>query len=219
MAQAGLDLQSAWFPAPFVEFSKNKSLCSNLKVKGAPLELDANLEDAYMYWADEKLKCLIPGYALCCIKASKYDKWLDRHVRWAENPPPGFNNKFQVFNDRYTLCQKIKLFFFSFLSFLPFFSLFYFKFSMTLRLSNLRLGGTKPRFDDSFSFMGIFGAYCAGFCGFCPRKMLVYCDNHIMLEPMSQEEMEENEEDLGADDAQIHPESMTGQGDGGGDGD
>jgi len=206
-----VNLQALWFPAPFYTFWKAKFLIHSMQIDGCRLSTTATQADAYMKFCTETMLNFwtLGFYGRLCTKRTSYTRWLDRHIMWQGNAPPGYNNQFRVFHVGFTLCQRINIFFVKALLFLlggvlkkvPWIggllsalwpiSHILTCYSYRKQLQNYLLGGSVPHFSETFTIINyIIIFYTIGVCGCCGHALLRWTDTCIVMgEPTFDEDL------------------------------
>ena len=192
-----IDLRALWFPAPFYSFYKAKMLVRNTQIDGCRICITATQADAYMKFCTETMLNFwtLGWYGRCCSKRTNYGRFLDRHIMWQGKPPPGYNNQFRIFDEKFTMCQKFKIFMLrlllSLLSFVPFVNQILPWYNYKTRLSNMKFGGSDPFFAKEFTVVQYVSKYCTvGACGCCATALKRWVDAKIRMgEPKFDEEM------------------------------
>jgi hypothetical protein len=167
-------LRVIWTPDPFWAFFKSRLLISNMRIKGARVELRISFSDAYFRMIEVKL------YGFWSLKFSefkrlyiekqkssekKYNAWLDRNLRWFNNPPIGYDHKFKVFSrsKKGGFCAECKLILLSPLKIIPGLSGIYYYYEYKLITSSMIIGGKKCEMSDNFTPGAMCGVAGKGF--------------------------------------------------------
>ena len=110
IAFVGLDLKILFFPLPFYQHYKTKTLINNMVIKGAKIRMAATYSDAYFLWLKLKRNNLLTCscYEKRCFFMG-YEKWIDKNIEWSGTIPAGFTNEFKIFSTRASLCERIQL--------------------------------------------------------------------------------------------------------------
>lgn len=194
-----IDLRALWFPAPFYSFYKAKVLVRNTQIDGCRICITATQADAYMKFCTETMLNFwtLGWYGRCCSKRTNYGRFLDRHIMWQGKPPPGYNNQFRIFDDKFSMCQKFQIFMLqlllSLLTFVPFVNQILPWYNYKTSLSNMKFGGSDPFFAKEFTVCEYISKYCTvGACGCCccGTALKRWVDTKIRMgEPKFDEEM------------------------------
>ena len=214
-----IDLRALWFPAPFYNFYKAKMLVRNTQIDGCRICITATQADAYMKFCTETMLNFwtLGFYGRCCWKRTNYGRWLDRHIMWQGKPPPGYNNQFRIFDNKFSLCQKFRIFMLqlllSLLSFVPFASLILPWYNYKIRLRNMKFGGSDPYFDKGFTVTQYIAKWCTvGACGCCGMALKRWVDTNIRMgEPTFDEEMAAEDAEADAANPDEQTRRMTNQ--------
>mmetsp|Transcript_2139 Transcript_2139/g.4360 ORF Transcript_2139/g.4360 Transcript_2139/m.4360 type:complete len:570 (+) Transcript_2139:27-1736(+) len=167
-------LRVIWTPDPFWKFFKSRLLISNMRIKGARVELRISFSDAYFRMIEVKL------YGFWSLKFSefkrifiekqkssekKYNAWLDRNLRWFSNPPIGYDHKFKIFSrsKKGGFCAECKLSLMSPLKIIPGLSGIYYFHEYKLITNSMIIGGKKCEMSDKFTPGAMCGVACRGF--------------------------------------------------------
>lgn len=213
-----LNLEGFWFPAPFYQFWEAKLLIKNLQIDGCKIRTKATQDDAYMRFCTEAMLNFwtLGFYKRCCSKKASFERWLDRSLVWVGKAPRGFNNQFRIFDKKLTLIQKIKRFVVvavlfalgGFLKYVPIVGGFWpvgqllDAYMYKIQLSNMRFGGSEPKFNEEFSYCNYIGKfYTVGMCGLCGAALKKWVDAQIVMgEPTFDDEMAAEDAELDAAD-------------------
>ena len=129
---------------------------------------------------------------------------------WQGVPPAGYNNQFRIFDEKLTMCQKVRVFFvqlvlnllggiFSFIPIIgsvwPFGQILPW-YLYTVKLSNMKFGGSDPYFDKEMSWSNyIYKYYTIAVCGLCGMALKRWVDANVRMgEVKFDEEMAKEDE-------------------------
>lgn len=181
VAYAGLDLKILFFPLPFYEHYKTKTIVNNMVIKGAKIRLAATYSDAYFLWVRlQRNNLLTCGcFEKRCFFMG-YEKWIDKNIEWKGTIPAGFTNEFKIFSIRLSLCERIQMALLKyFCGWIPCFTPYALMKTYKLEVNHMKLGGRTPFLADDFNFQNMFATYIKSLCGCLKGVILGYVDSKI----------------------------------------
>lgn len=181
IAFVGLDLKILFFPLPFYQHYKTKTLVNNMVIKGAKIRMAATYSDAYFLWLKLKRNNLLTCscYEKRCFFMG-YEKWIDKNIEWAGTIPAGFTNEFKIFSTRASLCERIQLAVLKYLfGWIPCFTPYAMMKNYKFEVSHMKIGGRTPFMSKDFNYKNMAITYIKSLCGCLRGVILGFVDKNI----------------------------------------